>query len=315
MVKQDDVAMFEELRHQIGWQDARDPRFAALSGTVEADYKSFYEPLKVQIYEDHRDVPTGRELIVYATFPPSSIIDSSDLTTTLYAAQVGGASPVFVRPVHHAELAYRYEQYRAGLAVLNENAGSHFSTDEFNIQLGTVAFHLGNAVLSSSRVGQLRVEEIVELRTSMEAERRRFVSEHLVAATNLIEGNPWDESVKTELQRYVQGPIAGDLMRFQEESKSRFERLVGNFGGHLIDLSRGSLIGSGLGLVGTVSGVTANVVPGASPLLLILVAALGGALQQSPKLAKDIIDWVLENRTAGRSSMAYLASLAYDSRR
>jgi hypothetical protein len=237
------------------------------------------------------------------------------LTTTLYAAQVGGASPVFVRPVHHAELAYRYEQYRAGLAVLKENAGSHFSTDEFNIQLGTVAFHLGNAVLSSSRVGQLRVEEIVELRTSMEAERRRFVSEHLVAATNLIEGNPWDESVKTELQRYVQGPLAADLMRFQEESKSRFERLVGNFGGHLIDLSRGSLIGSGLGLVGTVSGVTANVVPGASPLLLILVAALGGALQQSPKLAKDIIDWVLENRTAGRSSMAYLASLADDSRR
>src|SRR5829696_6910544 len=47
-----------------------------------------------------------------------------------------------------------------------------------------------NAVLDSEQVDRLSVEEVIRLRQSLDEARRRFVSEHLVSAANLVEHNP-----------------------------------------------------------------------------------------------------------------------------
>jgi hypothetical protein len=304
-----DRAEFNELRHQIGWQDAKDQRFAALSGTIDSDYQSRYEPLRFTVYENDRDVPTGQEFLRYAVIPPSAIIDSSDLTTALYAAEATSSSPVFIKPVHHAELAYRYEQYKIGLSVLSEQTGEATPPSRFREQFGSVAFHLGNAVINSQQIERLSIEEVVELRTSMDGARRRFVSEHLVRATNLVEGNPWDDVVKDELERLVQGELSADLMQFQDESRGRYEQLFGSFGAHVVHIAKTTALGSGAGVLGGAAGVTGTVLAAVAPMQMMLIAAIAATIKQAPAVAKGIIEFVRSNQQAQRSSIAYLAAL------
>jgi hypothetical protein len=307
--------LLERVRRELAWRDARDPEFAEISGTAETDYQSECRPLRLQLYELDRDVPTGEEVLVYAVVPPSALIDSFDLTTILHSAEKASASPVFTNRVHRDELAYRYEQYKAGLEVLRSQTHSPASAAEFRNQFGAVAFHLANAVISSEQVGRLTIEEIVELRTSMDDARRRFVSEHLVSATHLIEDNPWDRALVDELERFVQGPLRADLFRFQDESKSRFEKLYGTFPGQLIDITRAAVIGSGLGLASTATGLTATIIPGVSPWQMLLISALGGVAHQAREVVQSITDAVLDHRKAQRSSIAYLAAFSSDADR
>jgi hypothetical protein len=302
--------LFRRVRHQFAWRDARDPVFASISGTSESEYRTEYMPLTLQPYDDDLVTPVGETINIYAIFPPSAMADSVDLTTILYAADATQMSPVFTRSVHHAELAYRYEQYKTGLSILKDQIRGAVSEAEFRDQFGAVAFRLANAVITSDQVSRLTIEEVVRLRSSMEEARRRFVSEHLVSATNLIEANPWDRKLEVELERFVQGPLTADLLRFQDESKSRFEKMFGGFAGQLADITRGALIGSGPGLAGASTGVTATVMPGAAPWQMVIIAALGGAVTQAPEVARTIIDTVLEQRKARRSSIAYLAAIS-----
>jgi hypothetical protein len=43
---------------------------------------------------------------------------------------------------------------------------------------------------------------------------------------------------------------------------------------------------------------------------MVIIAALGGAVTQAPEVARTIIDTVLEQRKARRSSIAYLAAIS-----
>ena len=52
------------------------------------------------------------------------------------------------------------------------------------------------------------IENVVQLRESMENERRLSVSEHLVEATILVSDNPWSPSLRTELERIAERQVS-----------------------------------------------------------------------------------------------------------
>jgi len=299
-----DFEAFERAKNTIGWLDAGDPTFLSLSGTSDTT-----APIQSQTAQvvSH----SGRESEITSIYPIQAMVDSSDLTTTLYAAQHTSSSPVFTEASHHAELAYRYEQYKAGVTALwNLNEG-HAPPTEFLNQLGSVAFHIGNAVLDSTQVDRPGVEDVVKLREALDESRRRFVSEHLVSATNLIEDNPWSPEVRSEIEGFVQGTLAAELLRFQDESRTRFEHLVGSFTGHLFDVTKYAVVGGvggSVGLAQAAAGVTsASVIAGASPWQLALLAAAGALTMRSRAIVEDIAEAVFLASKERRSSMAYLA--------
>jgi hypothetical protein len=136
----------------------------------------------------------------------------------------------------------------------------------------------------------------------MDDARRLFVSEHLVEATTLVEGNPWSPAVRNELERLAKGKLTSDLIKFQQAAEMRAEQLRARRIGHLIDASAAASIGA-------TAGLTASVVPGATPWLLALVGAVGAAAKPLSAIRRDAIESKLEETQAGRSSIAYLAAI------
>jgi hypothetical protein len=181
--------------------------------------------------------------------------------------------------------------------------------NEFKNQLGTVAFHLSNLITDSALIEQQSIEDIVELRASMEDARKHFVSEHLVYATNLIEGNPWNQEVKDELERYVQGPLNAALLQYQNESRNRYERLFGTIPGYLAELPQGIAVSAGIELA-SATGVTAQLLPGAISWFHVVIAGLAIGGRHLPDLVKDLVATKLAEREARQSSIAYVAALA-----
>jgi hypothetical protein len=285
---------FEEVRSEFGWRDMTDDQFVALSGSTETEFRA----------ETATTVGTvsGKERLLHSVIPPKAVRDSVVITSTLFAAEHTSSSPVFTDRAHRAELAYRYEQYRAGLAILAASRKTEVTHHEFLDQFGSVTFHLGSAFIDSTQIERLTIETVVQLREAMDDARRLFVSEHLVEATTLVEGNPWSPAVRNELERLAKGKLTSDLIKFQQAAEMRAEQLRARRIGHLIDASAAASIGA-------TAGLTASVVPGATPWLLALVGAVGAAAKPLSAIRRDAIESKLEETQAGRSSIAYLAAI------
>ena len=100
---------FEAVRSELGWHDLTDPRFVELSGSPESVFQSETATAMTE---------SGKEQLLHSVIPPKAVRDSSDITSILFAAEHTSSSPVFLDPAHRAELAYRYEQYKRGLAII-----------------------------------------------------------------------------------------------------------------------------------------------------------------------------------------------------
>jgi hypothetical protein len=285
---------FEAVRSEFGWRDMNDETFIALSGSPETEFRAETATTL--------GIHSGKERLLHSVIPPKAVRDSADITSILFAAEHTSSSPVFMDSAHRAELAYRYEQYRAGLAILGASGKTHTTHDKFLDQFGSVTFHLGNAVIDSTQIARFSIESIVQLREAMDDSRRLFVSEHLVEATRLVEGNPWSRAVRIELERLAKGRLAADLVKFQQAAEMRVNQLLARRTGHLIDASAAATIGA-------TAGLTASVVPGATPWLLALVGAVGAAAKPLSAIRRDAIDSKLEEAQAGQSSIAYLAAI------
>jgi hypothetical protein len=288
-----DLKEFEEVRREFGWRDMTDEQFIALSGSLETQFR-------VETATAATDSGDVREL--HSVVPPKAVRDSVDITSTLFSAAYTSSSPVFTDPAHRAELSYRYEQYRAGLAILSAGRETEIGHHEFLDRFGSVTFHLGNAVIDSTQIESLSIESVVQLREAMDDARRLFVSEHLVEATRLVEGNPWSPSVRNEIENLTKGKLAADLIKFQQAAEMRVDQLRARRTGHLIDASAAASIGA-------TAGLTASVVPGVTPWLLALVGAVGAAAKPLSAIRRHAIESKLEEAEAGRSSIAYLAAI------
>jgi hypothetical protein len=289
-----DLKEFETVRSEFGWRDMTDETFLALSGSLETEFGAETATTL--------GIDSGKERLLHSVIPPKAVRDSVDITSILFAAQYTSSSPVFTDAAHRAELAYRYEQYRAGLAILGASGNTRSTHEKFLDQFGSVTFHLGNAVIDSTQIARLSIESIVQLREAMDEARRLFVSDHLVEATRLVEGNPWSPAVRIELERLAKGTLAADLIKFQQAAETRVNQLFARRTGHLIDASAAATIGA-------TAGLTASVVPGATPWLLALVGAVGAAAKPLSAIRRDAIEAKLEEAQAGQSSIAYLAAI------
>jgi len=293
---------FDLIRREIGWLDAEDERFLALSKTTTSALAAEYQRATTV-------KSSGQEGEVHSIVPSNAMRDSSDLTTTLLTAQLTGSSPIFIRNRQIAELAYRYEQYKDALDTLRDQFGDVLPTSEYKNQLGSVGFHLSNLITDSALIEEQSIEGIVELRASMEDARKHFVSEHLVHSTNLVEGNPWNQEVRDELDRYVQGPLSTALLEYQDESLNRYQRLFGTIPGYLAELPQGIAVSAGIELANS-TGVTAQLLPGTISWFHVVIAGLAVGGRRLPDFLKDVMATKQAEREARRSSIAYVAAIA-----
>ena len=296
-------AAFDQIRSEVGWNDAGDERFVALSGTTASAFAAEYQRATTV------GKSSGAEGELHSVVPSNAMRDSSDLTTILLSAQLTGSSPVFIRNRQIAELAYRYDQYKDALDTLRNQFGDVVPSSEFKNQLGSVGFHLSNLITDSALIEEQSIEEIVELRSSMDDARKHFVSEHLVHATNLVEGNAWNQEVRDELDRYVQGPLSTALLEYQDESRARYQRLFGTIPRYLAELPQGIAVSAGIELAKS-TGVTAQLLPGAISWFHVVLAGLAIGGRHLPDFVRDLMATKQAEREARQSSIAYVAVLA-----
>jgi hypothetical protein len=294
-----DVQEFEAVRSEFGRIDIADARFIGLSGSSDTEFRA----------ETTTATPingSGKTRLLHSVVPPKAVRDSSDITSILFAAEHTSSSPVFLDPAHQAQLAYRYEQYKRGIEIIGSDRRTQFAVSKFLDEFGAVTFHLGNALLEDAKIAALTVEQIVELRESMEDERRLFVSEHLVEATALVDDNPWSPQLRAELERIARGKLATDLARYRRAADDRVEGFRARAAERLIAAGAMATIG------GANSALNASFIPGVTPWLLATVAtlgALGAAAQPLLDIRKEAIEAKLEEAQAGRSSIAYLDAI------
>lgn len=289
-----DVRDFDAVRSQFGWLDMADARFIELSGSPNIGFDA----------ETATAITgSGKERLLHSVLPPKAVRDSSDITSILFAAEHTSSSPVFLDPAHRAELAYRYEQYKRGLAIINKHRATRIAVDEFLDQFGAVTFHLGNALVDEGRIAALSVEDIVQLRESMENQRRLLVSEHLVEATTLVKDNPWSPALRVELEKIAKGRLATDLIKFRQAADARAERFRARATERLT-------AAGALATIGATAGLTASVVPGVTPWLLATIGAIGAGAAPLLDIRKEAIESKFEEAQAGRSSIAYLDAIS-----
>ena len=302
--------LFDRTKHRLAWQDAKDPVFARLSGTSASDYQTEYIPLQI---EYHGDSPFGpspngeQSQIIFAIIPPSALLDSVDITTVLYVAHSTSSFPVFLDARHRAEVAQRYQQYQAGLHVLADLAPEAVSPADYRARFGEVAFTLANGVVSSDLMANKSVEDVIKYRSAMDHARRRFLSEHLIKATALVQDNPWSPQTTDELERFIRGELTSDVMRYQDESKATWEKVFGTATTSFAEISKTVLLGGSASMLGQLGGVVGSLIPNSSTWDMLLIASLAGTAQQTPTLVRSIVDAVIDRRQHRRSSIAYVA--------
>ena len=137
----------------------------------------------------------------------------------------------------------------------------------------------------------------------MENERRIFVSEHLVEATTLVQGNPWSPALSVDLERIAQGRLAADLIKFRQAADACAERFRARATERLT-------AAGALAAIGSTAGPTASVVPGVTPWLLATIGAIGAAATPLLDIRKEAIESKLGEAQAGRSSIAYLDAIS-----
>jgi hypothetical protein len=293
-VVEKDLQNFDAVRSDFGWLDMVDPRFIELCGSSDTSFEAQTATVTTG---------SGKERLFHSVVPPKAVRDSSDITSILFAADHTSSSPVFLDPSHQAELAYRYEQYKRGIEIISVDRRTRNAVNKFLDEFGAVTFHLGNALIDETKIAALTVEQLVQLRESMEDERRLFVSEHIVEATALVNDNPWSPALRADVERIARGQLASDLIKFRQVADERVERFRARATERLTAASAMAAIGSAATIF------TASVVPGVTPWLLATIGAIGAAAVPLLDINREAIESNLEEAKAGNSSIAYLDAI------
>lgn len=240
-------------------------------------------------------------LFIVLTNPPNSILDSHEISATLYASQANSSFPVFLHSRLKKIMEYRYLQYKKGLKVLENYSHSIISPTDFKASFGEVTYSIADSLFSSELIAKKTAEEIVKYRNAMNDARQHFISENLMEAASIVQDNPWNSQTKEEIEKYIMGKLKPDILRYNEVSQDTWVKLFGNIVGHVAQVASSAAIG------GSAGGLVGNLIPNTSTWHLLLIGALAGAAKEAPNLIKSITEKVLEDRKERRSSIAYIA--------
>jgi hypothetical protein len=289
----------DNIRDMLISVDVSDAEFNRLSDTKPDEYRL---PERIEHYKVVLTHPKdGKTEFPVVPFPdPSSVVDSYDLTTLCYMGHYLRAHPVFHGQAHRREMEYRFERFKQGLKLLPEYEPLH-SVQTAEVRLGEVAFQIVNDVYAAGEIARLTPENVVRLHRRLSEARSRYASSALWELTLMLEGNPWDQRFRTEVDKYIHGKLEPELQKFNENSTGIWERLVGRLTVHAAQIAKSSAIGGG------VAGLAGSVVPGASFLDLVLFGILAGAGKEAPDLVKTLVDTALEARAHRRSALACIA--------
>lgn len=292
---------FLEIRGHLASHDIHDKTFNELSETLPEDYnlaKLSLQQMSIQPI-NRPDIPPML-LSVILNNPPNSILDSYEISATLYASHVNSSFPVFLHPRLKKIMGYRYLQYKKGLEVLENFSRDIISPADFKASFGEITFTIANSLLSSELIAKKTPEQIIKYRNAMNEARQHFLSENLMEIASIVQDNPWSSQTKEEVEKYIMGKLKQDILRYNEASRETWEKLFGNIPVHIAQVAKSTVIGGGAG------GLVGNLIPNTSTWHMLLLGALAGVATEAPNLIKSITEKVLEDRKGRRSSIAYI---------
>ncbi len=292
---------FLRIRDYLASHDIRDKTFNELSETLQQDYNLAELSLRQMSIQqvDQSDTPLI-PLFIILDNPPNSILDSHEISATLYASQVNSSFPVFLHPRLKKIMEYRYLQYKKGLEVLKNFSNDLISPTDFKASFGEVTFNIADSLLSSELIAKKTPEQIIKYRNAMNDARQHFISENLMEITSIIQDNPWNSQTKEEIEKYIMGKLIPDILQYHEASHDTWVKLFGNVAVHVAQVTKSTVIG------GSAGGLVGNLIPNTSTWHMLLLGALAGAATEAPNLIKSITEKVLEGRKERRSSIAYI---------
>ncbi len=290
------------IRNHLASFDIHDKTFNELSETSSEDYNlAKLSRLRMSAQrEDMLDSPP-MPLFVIIQNAPEAILNSYEITATLYASHETSSSPVFLHPKLKRIMEYRYAQYKKGLEFLKKSSHDIISPADFKANFGEITFNIANSLLSSELIAMKTPEQIVKYRNVMTEARQHFLSENLIEIASLVQDNPWNSQTKKEIEKYIMGKLNQAILQYNEASRETWEKLFGNIAVHIGQIAKTAAIGSGAG------GVIGNLIPNTSTWHMLLLGALAGAATEAPNLVKSITETILDDRKGKRSSIAYIA--------
>lgn len=292
---------FLAIRNYLASLDIHDKTFNELSETLPEDYDlAKLIPQSMSIFPAGKIQIPPPVLFVFIHNAPNSILDSHEITTTLYASHETSSFPVFLHPRLKKIMEYRYLQYKKGLEVLESCSRDIISPADFKASFGEITFTIANSLLSSELIAKKTPEQIIKYRNAMNEARQHFLSENLMEIASIVQDNPWSSQTKEEVEKYIMGKLKQDILRYNEASRETWEKLFGNIPVHIAQVAKSTVIGGGAG------GLVGNLIPNTSTWHMLLLGALAGAATEAPNLIKSITEKVLEDRKGRRSSIAYI---------
>jgi hypothetical protein len=296
-----DDPVFDELRRILLQYDLLDEKFLQISGTPDMNPHKFSSKLKVITLKFLETSPGPDTLDVYCITEPSAAADSRLITEILYQAGKMCVAPVFLASRHRAELRHRYAQYLQGLESVSRVIPEFSAASNTRFAFGEAVLAITNAAFSSDMIARKSPKEILKYRDAMQDARIQYVTHDLADITALIEGSPWSEQTRVQLQNYVSRKLAVDLAEYNQRSKEIWEKLFGDTLVESINVAKSLTVGVSAG------SIIGNIMRGIPALHLLIAGAAIAVARDSPKIARTLVDAFVEFRKLKRSSMAYVA--------
>ncbi len=284
-----------EIRTILAAFDNEDETFIKISETEKPDKNLGLETLTYKLFNDPE--PVHLAILHF----PNFLEDSFAITTNLFLSHKTSSFPVFLKSRYRKEMEYRYAQYIAGLEILKETSSELISPADFKTYFGEITFGIANNLFSSELISKKTPKQIIKYRIAMSDARRHLLTENLMELASMAQDNPWNSQTKKEIEKYIFGKLNSDLLHYSDQSREVWEKMFGNIGIHLTQISTSSIVG------GSAGGLLGNLVPNTSPWLMLLLGALAGAAKEAPNLVKSLTEIILEHRKERRSAIAYIA--------
>ncbi|CAN5589059.1 hypothetical protein BH09CHL1_BH09CHL1_24010 [soil metagenome] len=293
-------ASLQRLRILLGEHDFLDPNFQLLTGLSPRNAKFeigrfTFEPLPGSTING----------VDYYMFPLIAR-DSFSITESLFYAHHTHSNAVFVSRRFQSELNYRYRQFSDGMLRLIADAPEIAAALKGNAKFGEVAFNVANSVVSSPLLQDKTIEELIQLRRELDRDRQRFVSSGLTELEEMITDNPWSAVAKEEMNRYIRGKLAADILAYDDRTTEIWNSLFGRIRAKVIPLTAASVLPSLA--AERAGGFLGSVAPHSSAIGILIGAAV--AVGGAAKIWEDVEAALAESRAANRNAIAYVAKLA-----
>lgn len=293
--------VYDELRRVLLQSDLIDKEFLRISETPALPARGFPVDLKVLTLEllDRKNGSPTKDL--YWIAEPNAAVDSQHITRILYQAGLTSSSPVFLSRRNQAELRHRYAQYFKGLEAVSKVIPEFLVESDMRWGFGESILAITNTAFNSRLIAEKSPKDILRYRDAMEDARVQYVTHDLMEISAMMEGSPWSDQSRVQLQNYISRKLSSDLVSYDQKSKEIWEKLFGDTVVEMVDVAKSVTMGAGVGsLVG-------NLFPNVAALHLLLVGAAVAVAKDSPKIARTLVDAFIECRKLKRSSIAYVA--------